>query len=503
MAQRLAGITGFAAAIGLGAAANAAPIASVEQGQLSGIDQGAGVAAFLGVPFAASPVGERRWAGPQPVEHWAGVRPATAFGHSCLQIDSGWNHDSASDMAEDCLYLNVYTPKLDKGAHLPVMFWIHGGAFTGGSGSQTIYEANAITARGVILVTINYRLGIFGFFSHPSLNGAVQANFGLADQIAALQWVKTNIAAFGGDPGNVTLFGQSAGGMSVLDLMVAPPAQGLFRRAIVESGALWSESASNLAEAREAGARFAGESSLSQLRQMPAADLLQKAEGPNTKGAAFRPVVDGRFLTSSSYSVISRHDEAKTPLLLGNNAREALGRIAEAQLPAELKRRYGADADKAAAYYPAGDADPILGTPANQYATDSGFRCSTVITALDHAATGQPVWEYQFEQSLPGREAEGAQHSYEVPYVFGHLTADGPLAAPYTSADRALSDTVITYWTNFAKAGDPNGAGVPAWPRFDPQGRAYLRLSYQIGVGHGLRRPQCDLYRTTLPIPNS
>jgi para-nitrobenzyl esterase len=502
MGRRLGWFVGLMAAVGFAAAANAAPVASVEQGQLSGIDRGAGNAAFLGVPFAASPVGERRWAGPQPAEHWTGARAATTFGHSCLQIDSGWNHDAASDMAEDCLYLNVYTPKLDKAARLPVMFWIHGGAFTGGSGSQTVYDATSITSRGVILVTINYRLGVFGFFSSPGLNGDIQANFGLADQVAALQWVKTNIAAFGGDPNNVTIFGQSAGGMSVLDLMVSPPAQGLFRRAIVESGALWSEQAPTLAETKEAGARFAGDASLSQLRQMSAADLLQKAQGSAARGG-YRPAVDGRLLTSSSYSAISRHAEAKTPLLIGNNAREALGRIAEAQLPAELKRRYGADADKAAAYYPAGATDPILGTPANQYATDSGFRCSTVITALDHAATGQPVWEYQFEQSLPGREAEGAQHSYEVPYVFGHLTADGPLAAPYTSADRALSDDVVTYWTNFAKVGDPNGAGAPSWPRFDPEGRAYLRLSYQIGVGHGLRRSECDLYRTSLAAPNS
>lgn len=481
-------------------------IVTIPQGKLKGTSLGESGGAFKGIPFAAPPIGALRWQAPKPAHGWTGVRPAQSFGHSCLQIDGGWNHDAAADSSEDCLYLNVYTPNLQAKAGLPVMVWIHGGAFSGGSGSQEIYEGAPIAQRGVVLVTVNYRLNVFGFLAHPGIKEEASANFGLADQIAALRWVRANIASFGGDPRNVTIFGQSAGGMSVGSLMASPQTKGLFDKAIIESGAVLKMPLPTLAAARQHGLQFAGNLSLAQLRALPADNLLARYSAASEKDPSrigFGPVVDGRILTADPATTFARHAEAKVPLLIGSNAREGLGAPDKMDLPAEIKRNFGPLADRASALYPKATADPILGSPANQFMTDTGFRCSTVVTAKRHAAAGAPTWQYQFEQSLPGLDAQGAQHSFELPYVFGSLPAPGKiLGGAYGEADRRLSDLMIAYWTNFAKRGDPNGATLPSWPRFDTGRQNYVRfatrIAGQVDSAEGLRRPQCTLFEQSL-----
>lgn len=496
------------AAVMLSAAASgmAAPVVTTVQGKLAGNPIGQGGGAFKGVPFAAPPVGGLRWQAPQPPRRWTGVRPAQRFGHSCLQIDGGWNHDAAADSSEDCLYLNVYTPKLQVNAGLPVMVWIHGGAFSGGSGSQEIYQAEPIVRRGVVLVTINYRLNVFGFLAHPGLHGAAAANFGIADQIAALRWVRANIAAFGGDPAKVTIFGQSAGGMSVMALMSSPEAKGLFGKAIIESGAMLKMPWPSLAAARQRGSQFAGGLSLARLRAMPADRLLDRFRMAAEAGKAaigFGPVVDGRILPSDAATTFARHAEAKVPLLIGSNARESIAAPDQMDLASAIRGLYGPLADRASALYRDAPTDEVLGSPANQFMTDTGFRCSTVVAAKRHAATGAPTWQYQFEQPLPGQEMLGAQHSFELPYVFGSLPAPGKiLGGAYTPADRQLSDLIIAYWTNFAKRGDPNDATLPRWPGVGPVRQAYVRFSTRfadgVGSAEGLRRPQCAMFEESL-----
>jgi para-nitrobenzyl esterase len=424
-----------------------------------------------------------------------------------MQVDGGWNHDAASNASEDCLYLNVYTPSLSHSARLPVMVWIHGGAFSGGSGSQEIYEAGPIVSRNVILVTINYRLNVFGFLSHPNMKDGMRANFGLADQIAALNWVKTNIAAFGGDPRNVTLFGQSAGGMSVIALMTSPAARPLFEKAIVESGALLKIPTPSLSSMQRLGKRFAGGASLSEMRTWPAPKLLEHYQSMMATDRslliAFSPVVDGQLLPVSPAKVFARHREAKIPLLIGNNSREALAQIEGLSVVNELAQLYGPNAAGAASLYPDRPVDPILGTPANALLTDVGFRCSSIITAARHSDAGAPTWTYQFEQSLPGLESQGAQHSFEIPYVFGSLPAPGKiLGGAYTAADRGLSNQIIDYWTRFARAGDPNGGESTLWPKFDRKDAAYIRFAsrYALGseVSRALQRRQCAIFEKSL-----
>lgn len=503
-----------AALLLIGAAPAGAPQARVASGMLQGEALAGGGAVFKGIPYAAAPVGARRWAPPAPVAPWKGVRAATAMAPACAQPDQGWNHAPAATSSEDCLYLNVWTPKLAANAKLPVMVWIHGGGFSGGSGSDPMFDGQALAARGVILVTVNYRLGVFGFLAHPGLTAESpeksSGNYGLRDQIAALKWVKANVAAFGGDPANITIFGQSAGGGSVVNLLASPLSKALPRRAIVESGAaLRAIRASSLADAEARGQRFAEGKSLADLRGQSTGDLLAAfskfAQGGPQNG--FTPIADGKVLPEDAQAIFAKGGQAHVPLIIGNNSREGLGQIPDAALPGAFKETYGARADAALKLYgldggavPA--PDPLFGPVGNQWMTDTTFRCGAVITAGRQAATGSPVWEYQFEASLPGKEAIGAQHSFELPFVFGNLAPDGFLGGAFTPADRALSDTMLGYWTNFAKTGDPNGAGLPAWPRFDAASARYQRLSAAFTTStqadQGLRREHCALYRATI-----
>jgi para-nitrobenzyl esterase len=499
-------------------AADSSPVVRLRSGSLQGDKLGASGAVFKGIPFAAPPVGPLRWHEPTPVGSWKGLRAATQYRSACAQPDMGWNASLVPTASEDCLYLNVWTPRLDREAHLPVMVWIHGGGFAGGSGTDPMFDGGRLSARGVVLVTLNYRLGVLGFFSHPQLGAAVDSasvNFGLLDQITALKWVHDNIARFGGDPGAVTVFGQSAGGGSVLALLTSPLATATFRGAIVESGAtLGPQPATTLAAARAIGVKFADQATLAQLRALSTKDLLQRwgafmAGSPQGSAPArppiqAGPIVDGHVLTEDPTAAFAAGHEQKVPLIIGNNAREGFGRIPDAQLAQIIQAFYGPDAAAVLPEYApsSGRENSALGTPANQWLTDTTFRCGAVITAGRHSTTGAPVYSYQFEQSLPGHPEQGAQHSFELPYVFGNLLTEGVLGGAYTASDRALSDAMVGYWTNFAKAGDPNGPGLPAWPAFDSASRAYMRFgtaySADASVGHGLRQNACSAFERKL-----
>ena len=488
--------------------AHAAPVSvHVKSGDLAGESLAAGGSVFKGIPYAAAPTGIKRWQSPQPVRAWRHIRAATTYGAACEQPAQGWNDSLVASMSEDCLYLNVWTPDVKPKARFPVMVWIHGGAFIGGAGSDAIFAGEKLVEKGVVLVTLNYRLGIFGFYAHTELTRESihhsSGNFALEDQMAALQWVRDNIAAFGGDAENVTMFGQSAGGMSVMTLLASPLMKGEFQRAIVESGAVLSgPPMKRLKDAEALGADFMGADSLQSLRALSATDLLQRFGSfmRTHRESRMGPVVDGYLLSADPSEIFKQHQENKVALIIGNNAREGFGRLSEDELADAINHFYGVDAAAALPLYAA--PDPVLGTPAAQWLTDTSFRCSAVATAARHAGGGATVYSYQFEQSLPGREADGAAHSYELPYVFGNLLPSGPLAGPFSAGDRQLSNVMLSYWTNFAKHGDPNGADLPVWPKFSAAAGPYMRFSTALAQdaqsAEGLRKPQCRLFEAKL-----
>jgi para-nitrobenzyl esterase len=383
------------------------------------------------------------------------------------------------------------------------MLYIHGGGFTGGSGAIASFDGSALARKGVIVVTINYRLGIFGFLAHPELTRESphrsSGNYGLADQAAAMKWVHDNIAAFGGDPMRVTIFGQSAGSISVLDHMVSPVSRGLFQGVIAESGTpMLARGNTSLAEAESQGTAFVAKQSMtiSQLRAIPADELMKR--WTEARGAAW-PIVDGWILPRAPSEVFAAGGEARVPLMTGSNAREGFSAVTDANLPDAVRAAYGDAAPRALQIYkPSATPDPVLGTAANTFATDTMFRCPAVVLQGWHAKQGSPVYAYHFENTLPGREALGSQHSDEVSYVFGtldmiaHYTTGKPTPPPAAQ----LSEQVMTYWTNFAKAGNPNGPGVPLWPRFTNKGGAFQHLnSSGVHSGTNLRHDACALYR--------
>ncbi len=488
----------------VGTALAASPVVTVNTGELRGTAVGEQGAAFLGIPYAAAPVGALRWRAPEPASSWHGTREATGYGSACAQAAQGWNASIVATASEDCLYLNVWTPQLGKTAKMPVMVWIHGGAFTGGSGTDRVFAGDRLAAKGVVVVTINYRLGVFGFLAQPALTDEApykaSGNYGLLDQQAALRWVQTNIGQFGGDPAKVTVFGQSAGGMSVTAALTSPLSKGLLRSAIIQSGSvIWPVRVSSLQDAEAIGQRFAGELDAAALRNLSAEALLQRWTrfASDSPGAFLGPIVDGHVLLADPSATFARHEEHRVPLMIGNNAREGLGRVSDEQLPKAIEEFYGELAPQASKLYLGAASDPVTGTPAAQWVTDTSLRCGAVITAARHAATGLPVFSYQFEQSLPGRERDGAAHSYELPYVFGNLLEQGAFGGHFTPADRALSDVMVSYWTNFARNGDPNGPGLPRWPQLTQNERSYVRLSSAVPgnvlSGRDLRRDACDL----------
>lgn len=461
----------------------------IAQGKLQGktINEGK-VHAFLGIPYAAPPVGELRWRPPEPAPRWHGTRDATRYGARCIQ-----GH-VASDMAfqdsgpsEDCLYLNVFAPATaNSTSKLPVMFWIHGGGFEAGSASEMRHDGDFLPTRDVVLVTINYRLGVFGFLVTPALvkeQSGSAGNYGLMDMVAALQWVKANIAAFGGNPANVTIFGESAGSMAVSALMAAAPARGLFAKAIGESGGALDlggprrPSFQQVQQRDQAWVESLGVD-LQHLRELPA-DII-RATSLRSDAPRFSPVIDGRLLTEPVAVTYAAGRQAQVPLLAGWNRDEQHG-LSEGMTVAKWKtfaeREYGQHAAEFLRYYP-GDTDAEAVRSAIDYDSDAFIAFGTWHWIDAHAKTGDaPVYRYHFELAAPPSKFHPgwfAFHSDDIEYVFGTLnTRPGAVWRP---EDRELSNQMMDYWTNFARTGNPNGPGLPNWPRFDKTGQI-LRLT--------------------------
>lgn len=482
--------TVVALTVGIGAGSSALAQVKTTLGALEGTvtDEGR-VRVFKGIPYAAPPVGPLRWKAPAPAAPWTGVRKADTFGAHCPQPPIFGDIVFDRPSSEDCLYLNVWAPA--SGSRLPVMVWIHGGGYQAGASHEPRHDGTRLARNGVMLVTINYRLGVFGFFAHPALSKedarGSSGNYGLLDMVAALQWVKDNAAAFGGDPANVTIFGESAGSLAVSALMAAPAAQGLFHKAIGESGAHLGPSltpptrAASEANGEKFGASL-GATTPEALRAKSTDDILAAI---GKWQPWFSPSIDGLVLREPVAETYAAGRQAKVPLLAGWNADESRGgvmlakeRPTAASFTAQVRTRFAAGADEVLRVYPATTDAEALESAAS-LASDVFMGYGTWKWIESHRATGQaPVYRYLFSRRIPvapgqvqnGRpvtaEDIGARHAGEIEYVFG--TLDSIKGVTWTPEDRALSDAIGRYWTNFAKTGDPNGEGLQTWPRLGP-----------------------------------
>ena len=484
------------------------------RGAVSALD--AGVVAFKGIPYAAPPAGELRWRPPRPVVAWEGVRDASGSGPICVQ---NGGRDVPQD--EDCLFLNVWAPR-ETSAPRPVLFWIHGGGYTGGSGSTALYDGTRLAADGAVVVTINYRLNVFGFLAHPALSAesphGASGNYGLLDVVAALEWVRDNVALFGGDPDRVTIFGESAGGGAVMSVMLIPAAEGLYHRAIAQSNWIngWDRPLAAPArgwEAAEAqGLRVAAalgiaadaEDPLAAMRAAGAADVLAAsnadAGSPFLRtGNVWAPNVDGRVVPDDPLAMYRAGRQHRVPLLTGLNGNEGslmtrgMDVADAAAFEDHVRSVYPALADEMLAHYDA--SSPAAARAAiDKVIHDLYFAGPVRAHAESQAAAGAPTWLYHFTHVPPtpwGAEL-GSHHAAELVYVFGTLTrreagGERPLGltpvGDYTDTDTALSATMRAYWVQFAATGDPNREGLPAWPAFDPETDRHLELSSAIAPG--------------------
>ena len=467
----------LAAGLWGGVAAAADPIVRIDTGELRG-DRSGAIDIFRAVPFAAPPVGELRWRAPQPPQAWDGVRDARAIGPRCPQQNS-FSTFAPGPMSEDCLYLNLWVPR--GGAKLPVMVWIHGGGYAAGSGTMALYDGKALAKRGVIVVTINYRLGRLGFFAHPALKAERDAKYpgepmglyGILDQIAALQWVRRNIEAFGGDPGNVTIFGESAGGGSVTQLMVSPLSKGLFARAISQSGATGTSieplmevsvperpSAMVMAQAFLKSQGVPDAIDARGLRALPV-ELLLKTQLMSERGAVF---VDGTIVPDSVGKLFAEGRQHAVPFLLGANSHEGstvvagpnggMAQIAPDVSREQLEALYGRKSETGYAQYWYGDSRFLA---AARYLAGNMARAG--------GGAGAPAYLYYFSYRTQAQRDyySGVRHADDLPYVFQRLAEFETGAGP---ADYRISSLMGSYWTNFAKTGDPNGPGLPRWDAY-------------------------------------
>jgi para-nitrobenzyl esterase len=472
-----------------------------------------GLRVFKGIPYAAPPVGDLRWRAPQAAAGWTGVRHAYRFGPACPQAAS--KDIGLADMSEDCLTLNVWSPARTRGARLPVMLWLHGGAFETGSARMPIYDGSNLASKGVVMVTLNYRLGILGFFGHPQLTEEAKAesvptaNYGLLDQIAALVWVKRNIEAFGGDPANVTIFGESAGGVSVLALMIAPAARGLFQKAIVQSGGgRWVAPTLTARSGRYLGAHEIGEKAARGFRLQPEnaiADLRKKSWQDIQETlrlseiADHTPFVDGQLLTGQIEVVFSRGGQAPVPMIVGANSYEGvLLRKAFHVSSSEVMRAAGPQLDALSGLYP----PQLLMTKdflADHIWGDANFVEPARMIARSVSAAGQPVYHYAFDFQPPLlRLLGGSPHGLEVAYALGNLKRiiPFPLNILMHRHNYEVSRLMMVYWTNFAKTGDPNGGGELAWPRFAAAGEETLVFANEgLFVERDYLKERLDLFK--------
>jgi para-nitrobenzyl esterase len=472
----------LAHALPAGAAASPHPRVKTDAGAIEGRLEG-GVRAFKGIPYAAPPVGELRWKAPQPAAPWTSVRQADGFGARCMQLPLFSDMVFRSNgMSEDCLYLNVWAPAKSTSHGLPVLVYFYGGGLVTGDGSEPRYDGASMARQGIVALTVNYRVGAFGFFAHPELTAEspfrASGNYGMMDQAAALDWVRRNIAAFGGDPKRITIAGESAGSYSVSVQMASPLARNLIAGAIGESGATMGLTPPpTLPDGEAHGQEFAaqlGAPTLARLRALPAAALLDasgKKEAPR-----FGVIVDGHVLPRAPAAIYAAGEQARVPLLAGWNSEEGSARsvlgdgpATEDTFNAALGKLYGEQAAAARKAY-AGDVEQA----ARELASDRFIGFGTWRWIDLHARTGgKPVFRYYYTHPRPATKAgdpaaTGAGHSVEIEYALGNL--DGNPVYAWTPEDRAVSRTMQAYFTNFIKTGTPNGAGLAAWPALDGAG---------------------------------
>jgi para-nitrobenzyl esterase len=457
-------------------------VVKTDAGLVSGVKNSTGdVTAYKGIPFAAPPVGDLRWKAPQPAIHWDGVKKCDAFGPSPMQdkpvpfmVYTPEFLIPEKPISEDCLYLNVWTNAKTKTDKKPVFVWIYGGGFGSGGSACPIYDGEAMAKKGVIFVSINYRVGAFGFFAHPGLskesNGKASGNYGLLDQIAALKWVKKNIAGFGGDPDRVTIAGQSAGSMSVNCLVASPLAKGLFNRAIAESGSMLIKNpvlaSTTLQGAEDQGVKLAekaGAKSLAEMRAMPAEEVLKKFRGK------YSPVVDGYVLPKPVADIFAANKQNHVPVIIGWNGDEFGGAAQNKEaFKKKAQKDYGSDAATFLKYFPAETDEQATRSQIDlirdQVFALSGYKWASIQSKI----SGSPVYVYNFTRKVPATGdmvKYGAFHTAEVPYVMNNLKFLNN--RPFEPADHELAEQMSDYWVNFIKTGNPNGNGLPLWPRYN------------------------------------
>jgi len=479
-----------------------------------GTDNGTQV--FKGVPFAAPPTGDLRWKPPHPVEAWSGTKVCTEFGPACPQpayAENSFYKSPGITTSENCLYLNVWTDADTKDEKRPVMVWIHGGALTRGAGSNDVYNGANLAKKGVVLVTVNYRLGPLGYLAHPELTNeeprGVSGNYGVLDQIASLRWIQTNIAQFGGDPNNVTIFGESAGSWSVHALVASPLAKGLFHRAIGESGGLFGagvhldSSADGGKSGHEIGEAFlnaAGVNTIAEARVLSADKIIETFQGPG-KGFTTRPVVDGWAFPDSIHTIFQSGRQNDVPVMIGSNAKEMTTLTSPAMVPKtsaalkgllasqykdadfnEFGKAYGGLEDETA-----GDAflalmrDVVFSNQMRQWAR-----------ATEKVSSDAYLYYFTRVPPIPNSEYYGAFHAAEISYAFQNTSPD------YEDTDRELSDTMSDYWVNFATHGNPNGKDVPHWTAYDSENEAYQELGDNVGGSNHLLKEELDYLGTLL-----
>ena len=484
-------------------ASTATDTVKVEGGLISGATADA-VCSFKGIPFAAPPVGELRWKAPQPVAAWQGVRECNAFGPECPQAlypQGSMYYRAPQKQSEDCLYLNVWTAA-KANEKRPVMVWIHGGALTRGSGSTPTYDGTAFAKKGVVLVTINYRLGPLGYLAHPELTGEspnhASGNYGVLDQLAALKWVQKNIAAFGGDPKRVTIFGESAGSWSVNTLVATPLAKGLFHRAIGESGASFNRGVS-LKDAEKIGVAFgksAGADTLKALRAVPAEKIIEVFDKDN-EGRKFRTVVnvDGWVLPDEIRSIFAASKHNDVPVIVGSNANEMTTLTVPAMVPktmADYRKRveaqYGEAVKEFEALYPAKSEADIAAAYLDSL-RDTTFTLGMRTWARMTGHSKAYLYFFSHVPPNPNSKYLGAYHASEIAYVFRNLNPNNKLLQ---EADHKLAETMMSYWVNFATTGNPNGKGLPEWKAYEQKTEPYLDFGDPVQLRNHLLKEQLD-----------
>ncbi len=512
----LSGLT-LAAGVQAPAVANEPIVVETASGSLRGTQEEGGVSVFRGIPYAEAPMGDLRWKPPVEKAEWNGVRDASEFGAPCFQPQTrptanNIYAEELGEMSEDCLSLNVWVPENARNA--PVFVWIHGGALVGGASSFDMYDGTHLAKEGVIVVSLNYRLGVLGFLAHPQLSAEsdrnVSGNYGLLDQIEALRWIQRNIAGFGGDPDNVTIAGESAGALSVMYLLTSPPAQGLFDKAVMQSAYMVStpalkEERHGHPSAEALGSWLQGKlgtDGIEQLRAMDARDLI---DGSTAAGYPVWATVDGVVIPRQVVDTFDRGGQAKVPLLAGFNSGEirSLRRLLPpapkdaAEYEANIRKAYGASADRYLAAYPAADIEESMLAATR----DALYGWTAQRMGEKHAAAGVPAYLYLFDHGYPAVEAAGlhAFHASEIPFMFGTIweTNENWPPIPRTEEQRALSDAMVSYWASFSRTGVPVAQGHPAWPSFGRE-ETFMVFDETPSIAHDVLGDRYDLYEETV-----